>query len=65
MGTYSIQHLSVQINEAFWLFLCINCGVDDAMLLKKFIDFFLLKVIDYFKISKINVKFEHLFLAPF
>ena len=65
MGTYSIQHLSAQINEAFWLFLCLNCGVYDAMLPKEFIDFFLLKVIDNFKISKINVKFEHQFIAPF
>ena len=30
-----------------------------------FIDFFLLKVIDNFKISKINVKIEHQFTAPF
>ena len=35
------------------------------MLPKEFIDFFLSKVIDYFKISKINVKFEHQFIAPF
>ena len=34
MGTYSIQHLSAQIIEAFWLFLCLNCGVYDAMLPK-------------------------------
>ena len=40
MGTYSIQHLSSQINEAFWLFLCLNCGVYGAMLPKEFIDFF-------------------------
>ena len=65
MGTYSIQHLSAQINEAFWVFLCLNCGVYDAMLLKEFIDFFELKVIDNFKISKINVKFEQQFTAPF
>ena len=65
MGTCSIQHLSAQINEAFWLFLCLNCGVFDAMLPNEFIDFFYLKVIDHFKISKINVKFEHQFIAPF
>ena len=65
MGTYSIQHLSAQTNKAFWLFLCLNCGVYDAMLLKEFIDFFLLKVIDNSKISKINVKFAHQFIAPF
>ena len=65
MGTYSIQHLSAQINEAVLLFLCLNCGVHDAMLPKEFIDFFKLKVIDNFKISKINVKFEHHFIAPF
>ena len=35
------------------------------MLPKEFIDFFELKVIDSFKISKINVKFEHQFKAPF
>ena len=64
MCTYNIQHLSAQMNEAFWLFLCLNCGVYDAMLTKEFIDFFLLKAIDNFKISKINVKFEHQFIAP-
>ena len=37
----------------------------DAVLPKEFIDFFLLKVIDNFKISKINVIFEHHFKAPF
>ena len=40
MGTYSIQHLSAQINEAFLLFLCLNCGVYDAKLPKELIDFF-------------------------
>ena len=40
MGTYNIQHLSAQINENFWLSLCLNCGVYDAMLPKTFIDFF-------------------------
>ena len=47
------------------MFFCLNCGVYDAMLRKEFIDFVLLKVIDNFKISKINVKFEHQFIAPF
>ena len=65
MGTYSIQHLSAQINEAFWLFLCFYCGEYDAMLPKELIDFFSLKVIDNFKISKIYVKFEHQFIAHF
>ena len=35
------------------------------MLPKELIDFFELKVIDNFKISKINVKFKHQFIAPF
>ena len=35
------------------------------MLPKEFSDFFELKVIDNLKISKINVKFEHQFIAPF
>ena len=64
MGTYSIQHLSAQSNEGFWLFLCLNCGVYDTMSPKEFKDLFLLKVIDIFNISKINVKFEHQFIAP-
>ena len=64
-GTYSIQYLSAQINEAFWLFLCFICGVYDTMSPKERIAFFLLKVIDNFKISKINVKFEHQFIDPF
>ena len=67
MGTYSIQHLSAQLNEAlfFILFLYLNCGVYDTISPKEFIDFFLLKVIDNLNISKINVKFEHQFRAPF
>ena len=65
MGTYSIQHPSAQTIEAFCLFLCLNCGVYDAMLPKEFIDFFKLRVIDNFNISKINVKFEHQFITPF
>ena len=65
MGTYSIQHLSAQLNEAFWLFLCLNCDVYDTISPKEFIDFFWLKKIDNFKISKINVKFDHQFIAPF
>ena len=64
MGTYSIQHLSAQLNEAFWLVLYLNCAVYDSISLKEFIDFFLIKEIDNFNISKINVKFEHLFIAP-
>ena len=35
------------------------------MLPKEFIDFIELKVIDNFKISKINVKFEHQCIALF
>ena len=35
------------------------------MLPKEFIDFFSLEVIVNFKISKINVKFEHQFIALF
>ena len=65
MGTNSIQHLSAQLNEAFWLFLCLNCGVYETISPKEFIDFFLLKVIDNFNISKINVKFEQWDIAPF
>ena len=65
MGTYSIQHLSTQLNEAFWLFLWLICGVYDNISLKEFLDFFYLKVIDNFNISKINVKYEHQFIAPF
>ena len=40
MGTYSIQHLSAQLNEAFWLFLCLNCDVYDTISQKELIDFF-------------------------
>ena len=65
MGTYSTQHHSAQLNEAFWLFLCLNCGVYDTISPKEFIDFFKLKVIDNFNISKINVKFDYQFIAPF
>ena len=35
------------------------------MLPKGFINFLQLKLIDSFKISKINVKFEHHFIVPF
>ena len=35
-----IQHLSAQLNEAFGLFLCLNCGVYDTTSPKDFIDFF-------------------------
>ena len=65
VGTYIIQHLSAQLNGAFCLFLWLNCGAFDNISSKKFIDFFLLKVIDNFNISKINVKFEDHFIAPF
>ena len=65
MGTYSIKHLSAQLNAAFWLFLCLNRGVYDTIWRKEFIDFFKLKVFDNFNISQINVKFEHQFIAPF
>ena len=29
-----------QFNEAFWLFLCLNCGVYDTKSPKEFIEFF-------------------------
>ena len=66
MVTYSIKHLSVQSVELFGAFLCLNWGVYDTISPKGFIDiFFQFKVIDNFNISKINVKFEHQFKAPF
>ena len=65
MDTYSIQHLSAHLNEAFWLFLSLNCGMYDTISPKEFLDFFLLKVIDNFNILKINVKFDYQFIAPF
>ena len=40
MGTYNIHHLSAQLNEAFWSFLCLNYGVYDNISAKKFIDYF-------------------------
>ena len=40
MVPHSIQHLSAQLNEAFWLFLCLNCGMYDNISPKEFIDFF-------------------------
>ena len=57
-STYSTQHLSAQLNEAFWFFLCLNFGVYDTISPKEFIDFFELKIIDNFNISKIHVKLE-------
>ena len=42
-----------------------NCGVYDTKSPKEFIDFFKLKVIDNFNISKINVKFEHHIYSSF
>ena len=65
MGTYNIQHVSAQLNEAFRLFLCLNCGMYDTISPKEFIDFFELKVIGKFNIWKINVNVEHQFIAPF
>ena len=41
MGTYSIQHLSAQLNEALLLLvLRLNCGVYDTISPKEFINFF-------------------------
>ena len=40
MGTYSIQHLSAQLDDAFWLFLCLNRDVYDTMSPKEFIGLF-------------------------
>ena len=37
----------------------------DTITNTKFIDFFLLKVIDNFNFSRINVTFEHQFTVPF
>ena len=65
MGAYSIQHLSAQSVEAFWLVLCLNCGVYDIISATEFIDFFKLKVIDNFNILKIKVKFENKFTGSF
>ena len=68
MGAYSIQHLSTQSVEAFWLILCLNCGVYDTISVAEFLDFLWFKVTDVtdnFSISKINVKFENQFTAPF
>ena len=51
--------------KRFDYFLCLNCGAYDNISLKDFLDFFLIQNIDNFNISKINVKFEHQFIAPF
>ena len=42
-GYISIQHLSAQSVEAFWLFLCLNCGVYNTISVTEFIDFFQIK----------------------
>ena len=65
MGTYSIQHLLAQLFEAFLIIFCLNCGLYDTVSATEFIDFSLLKVIDNFNTSKINVKFEHQFKLLF
>ena len=39
--------------------------MNDTISATEFLDIFLLKVIGNFNISKINVKFEHKFSAPF
>ena len=65
MGTYSIHHVSAQLNEVFMIIFMFNCGVYDNISPKEFIDFISLKVINNFNISKINVKFEHQYIAPF
>ena len=51
--------------KLFDYFLCLNYGVYDTISPKEFIDIFLLKVIDNFNISKINVKFDYQFIALF
>ena len=40
MGTYRIKHFSEQLNEAFWLCLCLICGVYGTITPKEFIDLF-------------------------
>ena len=68
MGTYSIQHYSAKYVDAFWLFLCVHCGVNGTKTSNTVIRpfFFLDKTsIDYFNISKINVKLKHEFTAHF
>ena len=66
MGIYSIKHLSTQSVEAlFFYYFCVKTGVYDTMSATEFMVFFKSKVIDYFNILKINVKFEHQFTASF
>ena len=64
MGTYSIQHLSAQLNEVDYFYvLTVVCMISISP--KEFIDFFEFKLIDNFNISKISAKFEHQFIAVF
>ena len=65
MTSHGFIQYPAQLNESFLIILCLNCGVYDNISPKEFIDFFLLKVIGNFNILKINVKFEHHFIAPF
>ena len=44
MGTYNIQHHSAKSVEAFWLFLCLNCGVYDTITSNAVYRLFLFKV---------------------
>ena len=65
MGKYSIQHQSAKSVDAYLLFLCLVCDLYDTITSNAVSRLFLINSINSFNISKLNVKFQYQFTAPF